>query len=285
MQLHLGKKPATYDSRDLLYREARPKSLPISLTDLPTTWGHGADFSSTDPPPKGWGMLGNGPQDDGSVDPSWAAAGGAGDCAWAGPAHEEMQAAHESGRKIPPFSSLTILKQYSEYCGYNLQTGAGDMGSDVREVLKWRQKKGLKSNSGHAYKIGAYYSLELGDWQSLREACYLFESVGLGFEFPESAMNQFNNGQTWSVVPGAQIDGGHYVPIVGHPWPGLWTCITWGRRQVMTWQFIQQYADELWCYIDFERYNRVTGKTAEGYQDVDLERYITEFPPSTQRNR
>lgn len=261
MVLFTGKRPATYDRRDLRFADVRPKGL--TLPNLPMTWGHGTDFPD-------WGMLGNGPDD--TVFPGF---GGAGDCAWAGPAHEEEQAAHESGRPIPPFSGKTVINQYSAYCGYDSQTGANDQGSDVREVLKWRQQKGLLDDNGVAYKIGAYVALEPGNWQTLREASYLFQSVGIGFQFPTSAMDQFNNGQNWSIVNGAQIDGGHYVPIVGHPWPGYWTVITWGRRQVATWSFLQKYCDEIWAYIDPERYSTVTGETYNGYQSVDLEKYIT----------
>lgn len=263
MALKLGKNPATYDSRDLRFADVRPKDL--VLPQVPMTWGRGMDFGAT-----GWLMLGNGPDD--TVFKGFQ---GCGDCAWAGPAHEEMQAAHEAGRPIPKFSGSTVVNQYGAYSGYNAETGANDNGSDVRAVLNWRQTKGLTDDDGNAYKIGAYVSLEPGNWQTLREACWLFESVGIGIEFPQSAMDQFNAGQTWSVVPNSPLDGGHYVPVLGHPWPGYWTLITWGQRQVATWDFIAKYCDEAWAYIDPERYSTVTGDTYNGYKDADLEKYIT----------
>lgn len=265
MPLHLGKNPAKYDANDIRYADVRPKVALAELPQVPTAWGHGMDFGAN-----GWLMLGNGPDD--TVFPGF---GGAGDCAWAGPGHEEMQAAHEAGRNIPKFSGKVIIDQYSEYCGYDPRTGTNDQGSNVREVLKWRQSKGLRDDAGNTYKIGTYVALEPGNWQQLREAAYLFESVGIGIEFPQSAMDQFNAGQTWSVVAGSPIDGGHYVPIVGHPWPGYWTVITWGRRQVVTWNFLAKYCDEAWAYIDPERYKQVTGDTYEGYKVADLEKYIT----------
>lgn len=260
--LSLGKKPASYDKRDLLYADIRPKG--VQLPQVPVTWGKGMDFGSNN-----WLMLGNGPDD--TVFPGFQ---GCGDCAWAGPAHEEMQAAHEAGRAIPQFSGKTVVSQYSAYSGYDPQSGANDNGSNVRDVLNWRQTKGLMDDQGNAYKIGAYVSIQPGDWRMLREACWLFESVGIGIQFPNSAMDQFNNGQVWSVVPGASIEGGHYVPVVGHPYPGYWTCITWGQRQVMTWEFVAKYCDEVWAYIDPERYNKVTGLTYNGFKDADLEKYL-----------
>ncbi len=42
-------------------------------------------------------------------------------------------------------------------------------------------------------------------------------------------MDQLNAGQVWPVVPGTQIEGGQYVPLVGHAIPGIWTCVTRGH--------------------------------------------------------
>lgn len=262
-RLPLGKLPATYDSRDIRYADIRPKG--VVLPQVPFSWGLGEDFGTSN-----WLMLGNGP--DNTVFEGFQ---GCGDCAWAGPGHEEMQAAHEAKRAVPQFSGKTIVNQYSAYSGYNPETGANDNGSNVRDVLNWRQTKGLLDDNGNAYKIGTYVSIEPGNSSMLREACWLFESVGIGIEFPDSAMDQFNNGQVWSVVKNSPIDGGHYIPVVGHPWPNFWTCITWGQRQVMTWNFIATYCDEAWAYIDPERYSAVTGDTYNSYKDADLEKYIT----------
>lgn len=261
-QLHLGKTPATYDKRDLHYAAVRPKGL--ALPNYPKTWGHGMDFGAD-----GWLMLGNGPDD--TVFPGF---GGCGDCAFAEPAHSIMQAAHEAQRPIPPFSGATVVKQYGAYSGYDPQTGANDNGSNMRDVLNIRQNTGITDDNGTAYKIGVYVALEVGNWRQLREACFLFESVAAGIRFPASAMDQFNAGQDWTYIASSQIDGGHAIPILGHPWPGYWTTVTWGKRQVMTWDFLSNYADELWAYIDAERYSQVTSKTAEGWKDVDLEAYI-----------
>jgi hypothetical protein len=261
MSLQLGKRDATYDSRDIRFADIRPKSVTV-LPSEPISWGRGKDFAN-------WLMLGNGPDDT-----VFTGFQGCGDCVWAGSAHEEMQAGHDANRIVPTFDGKTVVDQYSAYSGYNPQTGANDNGSNVRDVLNWRQTKGLYDDTGKIYKIGTYISLEPGNWQQLREASWLFESVGIGIQFPTSAMDQFNNGQVWSVVAGSSIDGGHYVPVVGH-WPGYWTVITWGKRQVATWQFIAKYCDEAWCYLDSERYNQVTGDTYNGYSSADLEKYIT----------
>lgn len=264
-----GKRPATYDSRDIRYSNVRAG---VTLPEIPSPHGgYGTDFTN-------WLMLGNGPCDDGSIPSSWYAYNGAGNCAWAGPGHEEMEIDKNSKKPVSPFTCLNILNQYAEYLGLaNAQalTASNDQGSNVRDVLQWRATKGLLDANNVAHKIGVYVSVEPGNLTDLWEALYLFEAVGIGINFPESAMDQFNNNQIWSVVSGAQIDGGHYIPLVGHPSNNVWTCVTWAKRQTMTPQFITKYCDEAWAYISAERYNAVTGETLEKYTDADLEKYIS----------
>lgn len=265
----LGKRAASYDKRDIRFADVRPSGLALPKIPKPGG-GYGMDFGAT-----GWLMLGNGPDD--SVFPGYR---GCGDCAWAGPAHEEMEVAKNAGRPVPKFSGKTIVQQYSEYSGYDPQSGNNDDGSDVREVLNWRQSKGLLDDSGNAYKIGTYVALEPGNVTQLWEALWLFENVGIGVHFPGSAMDQTNSNQMWSVVPGAQIEGGHYVPLVGHPSDQVWTCVTWGMRQTMTQQWLTTYCEEAWAYIDPERYNQVTGETPQRWKDADLEKYISQVAAS-----
>jgi hypothetical protein len=271
-----GKRPATYSSKDIRFSDVRPSILNNAgvAETLPSLksfgGGYGTDFSD-------WLMLGNGPCDDGSITSGYAEEG-AGDCAWAGPAHEIMESAKNSSRTVPPFTCLNILNQYAEYLGLAdaaALTASNDQGSDVRDVLTWRQQKGLLDTEGNVYKIGAFVSLELGNFQNLYEALYLFENVGIGINFPESAMDQFNAGQEWTVVNGAQIEGGHYIPLVGHPSSSVWTVVTWAQRQTVSQAFLAKYVDEAWAYIDAERYNQVTGKTLQNFTDADLEEYLT----------
>lgn len=268
-QFKLGKLAPKYDKRDLSFSELRTTT---TLPPIPKPGGgYGMDFGSS-----GWGMLGNGP--DNTV---FSGFGGCGNCAWAGPAHEVMELAKNTGRPVPAFSGKTIVDQYSAYSGYNPQTGANDNGSYVRDVLEWRRTKGLLDDSNNAHKILVYVSIEPGNTQQMWEALYMFESVGIGINFPGSAMDQTNAGQPWSVVPGAQIEGGHYIPLVGHPTDDIWTCITWGQRQTMTQQFLTTYCDEAWGYITPEQYNAVTGESQQGYKEADLEKYISLFGQTT----
>lgn len=271
MALFTGKQASTIDKRDIRFSEVFSSS---TLPKVPTVFkGYSKDFQNGYP---GWSMFGNGPCDDGSIPISDIAANqGAGDCAWAGPAEETRILNKNAGNPVPRFTSLNILQQYSAYSGYDLVTGANDNGSNVRDVLNWRQNKGLIDADGGVHKIGIYVSLEPGNFNELRQALYLCDAVGMGINFPETAMNQYLAGHVWTPVKGSQVDGGHYIPVVEHSEIDRWTCITWAKAQQISNNFITQYCDEVWAYITTERYSKVTGETPEGYRDIDLERYIS----------
>ena len=198
--LHFGKKPAKYDSRDLLYANFRSAA---KLPPAPLIFGHGNDFLG-----EGWKMLGNGP--DSTVAKGFE---GCGDCVWAGSAHEVMELNYNAQRPIPLFDGNAVVSEYEAYCGYDRRDGSKDEGSDVREVMEWRQKKGIKDRAAKVHKIGPYLALEPKNLEHLYEATWLFECVGIGFEVPESAEQQFSESKPWSVVSGAEVVGGHYVPI------------------------------------------------------------------------
>lgn len=264
VDVHFGKQPATgLRAGTWEYAELR-KGLAAQglLPQVPATFGHGHDFAQGK-----WLMLGNGP--DPTVSPGF---GGCGDCAWAAPAHEEMENASNAGRPIPPFSGLTIVKQYSAYSGYNIQTGANDNGSNIQDVLEWRQTKGLLDDNGVAYKIGATVAGEPGNLTHLSEIAYFFESADIGIVVTQAQMDQFDASATpiWDYVAGSPQIGGHCITVAGRN-QGL----SWAELVGLADSFIEHQNDETYGYVDNERYNAVTGETAEGYRDQDLEKFLT----------
>jgi len=254
ISLHkLGKKPATYDKRDLQfahYRTAAP------LPTYPKQFGHEKLVAAN-----AWQMLGNGP--DNTVSPGFQ---GAGDCVFAGGDHETMLWTLEAG-SAAKFTGATAIADYSAVTGYNPKDPNSDQGTDVREALKYRQNTGLVDAADSRHKIGAYLALEPGNVDHLLEALYLFGVVGIGIQFPGSAMDQFNAGKPWSVVQGAQIEGGHYIPLVAKR-TNL-ECVTWGRIQQMTSQFYAKYCDEAWAILSPEMLK--SGKSPEGFDLAQLQ--------------
>jgi hypothetical protein len=262
MGFHYGKQSAT-PARFVEYSDLRgPLAKAGVLPKIPSHFGHASLYTD-------WLMLGNGP--DNSVFPGFE---GCGDCAWAGPGHAEMEAARTSKRPAANFTGAAIVKQYSEYSGYDPKTGANDNGSNPQDVFEWRQEKGLVDADGTVFKIGEVVSLEPGNLTELWEAAYLFEDCGIGFAVQEAQEDQFARGLPWDYVHGSPIVGGHWVEVMGRPNSTYGALITWGQRQLFTHAFYEQLNDESFAWIDPERYNRVTGETAEHFSDQDLEKYL-----------
>ena len=263
--LHLGKRPAvdtTHLDGFTPFHEvaAIAKRVGLSLPSVPSNWqGFGADFAAG-----AWLMLGNGPDD--TVVPGFQ---GCGDCAWAGPGHEEMEAAKNAERPVPAFSGKTIVDQYSAYSGYDPRTGENDNGSAVADVIQWRQTKGLRDDAGNTYKIGQAITLTPGNIEEIVQAAYLFDVVGIGVTITQAQMDQFSAGQPWDYVAGSPVEGGHYIPAVGK------VVISWATPVPYTRAFIENQCDEAHTYLDPLRYNAVTGETADGFVDQDLEKYLT----------
>jgi len=264
--LHLGKKPASFDKRDTLWSDFRPGLVRAGLLPkIPTIpWGHGNDFLGEE-----WMMLGNGPDE--SVAPGFD---GCGDCAWAGPAHEHMAFARNAVNAIPPFKGDCVVTEYERYSGFKRETLENDNGTDLHELCKWRQKKGITDDNGAKHFIGDYIFGEPRNVQDLLEIAYLFECAGIGIEFPDTADAQFARNKPWSYVGGYQIIGGHYIPVMGRPREGVTALITWARRQLMTYKFFEHFNDEIIAYVTQEMFNKVTGKTWEGHKAEQLEEYL-----------
>jgi len=166
-----------------------------------------------------------------------------GDCTCAGPAHEIMNRTVNSGSLVTPTDS-EVLAMYSAISGFDLVTGANDNGAAITDALNYLQTVGL---SGH--KISGWAKIVQANISSVKLAIYLFGSINVGVQLPNSAMRQFELGEPWDVEKNdGGIDGGHCIPIMGYGADGC-TCITWGKRQQMSWEWFLTYCDEAYAEI------------------------------------
>ncbi len=248
--LKLGKMPAAPRPTDFKFAEF---AAAIRLPSVPSRFGHGSAYSD-------WGMLGNDRY---------------GDCVWAGAAHEHMLINKVVHSVDVAFSDDAVLGDYSAATGFDPNDPSTDNGTDVHEALDYRRKTGIADASGKRHQIGAYVSLDPKSWEHLEQAAFIFGAVGIGIQFPGSAMDQFNAGEPWDVVQGAKIEGGHYIPTVGslHAKDQA-TALTWGKRQVFTQAFYEQYNDESWVYITQEELHG-DGTGLHGFDLEKLNSYLT----------
>jgi hypothetical protein len=247
--LKLGKLPAQPRPKDL-----RLHNYMTSLQNIPDRFGSGTMYTD-------WGMLGNGPDD--TVEKGFL---GAGDCVIAGADHETMLVNKIRHGHDVLFDGGDAISDYSAVTGYVLDDESTDNGTDVHQALDYRRTIGVIDTMADRHKIYGYASLEPGNWNQLIEATWIFGIVGVGFKFPQSAMDAFDNGQIWDFDPNdPDPQEGHYVPCVGTMDKTVKaTAITWARRQEFTKAFYEGYNDESYAILSQELI-RATGRGYHGF--------------------
>ena len=242
-QLKLGKTKARPDAVKFKLAEYLDTSL---LPSPPKNFGHERLVVGS------WGMLGNDQY---------------GDCVWAGAAHETMLWNRE-GARTAIFDDQSVLSDYSAVTGFNPNDPNTDQGTDMQVAASYRRKTGVRDAKGQRHLVTAYLAITPKDVEELKQAIYLYSAVGIGIEFPSTAMDQFNQGKPWTVVKGASVEGGHYVPAVGYNSRYLYV-VTWGKVQRMSWAFYKKYNDESVVYISEEMLNGDV--SLEGFNLAQLE--------------
>lgn len=205
-----------------------------------------------------WGMLGNDEY---------------GDCVFAGAAHETMVFAREGGNNTIGFSTFDVLQDYAAVTGFDPRNPDSDQGTDMQAAASYRRKTGVRDGVGVRHKIDAYLALQVGNWDQLMIAMYLFGAAGIGVQLPDSAEKQFDAHMPWTVVKGAQIEGGHYISGVGRNSHTEALVVTWGRLQAMSRDFYERFNDEGCAYVSLEILN-AKGLSPEGYDQAGLRKYL-----------
>jgi hypothetical protein len=222
--MKLGKKPFVASAKDF-----QLATVEVAMPAMPKTpFGYGTIFSD-------WGMLGN---------------DNVGDCAVAGPDHEVMLW-NKLAKHPVEFTTANTLSDYSAITGYDPNDPNTDQGAYVRDVYNYRRTTGLIDKVGKRHKIEAFVQIDAKDWEMMITCVWTFGCVGMGFEVPDSIWDQI--GGIWTVVPGSQNIGGHYVPVVGTQEPQKeCSVVTWGKKQRMSREFYEAYNDEAWVPLTKE---------------------------------
>jgi hypothetical protein len=138
---------------------------------------------------------------------------------------------------------------------YFLETGGPDAGLDMaNHLLRWRSE-GLYAapnyGPGAPNKIGAFAPLALNDPLAIQRAIAFYGFAYIGIQCPESAQQEFAQGQPWVVVKGSPIEGGHCIVLVGYD-PAYWQAVTWGGIVQVSYPFISAFMDEAFAVITQE---------------------------------
>ena len=192
-----------------------------------------------------------------------------GDCTCAGIGHGiQTWTANASTIFTPP--DPDVLAAYSAVSGYDpSKTDAQgnndtDQGADELTVLNFWKNTGI---DGH--KILGYVQVHPTNLLHLRATIALFGLAYVGVQLPNSAMEQFENNQPWSVDGDMTIDGGHCIILTGYT-PTSFKAITWGREQEIMLNWWTQCGDESYCPIS-QDWIEANGQSPSGFNLTQLQ--------------
>lgn len=252
----LGMKKVEPDERDILFSRVREPEKCV----VPEQFG--GDDGLTE-----FFMYGNGPE---SPPPTGAPTDfeGCGDCFEAGSAEEtRMWSAYGIG-SADDITVEQVLTSYEEITGYVLGDESTDQGTEPRQGLNYRRKTGILDVAGARHKIGLYMLGEPGNYEQMLELALICDGVGLGFDIPSSAQEQFENHEPWDVVPDEEIEGGHWVPFRRRLDAKTFTVITWAEEQEVTQAFFEKRNNAVFGIFSLESLK--AGKNPDGLDEEAL---------------
>jgi hypothetical protein len=182
-------------------------------------------------------------------------------CVIAGRAHQTLRFELVEQKRLIDITDADVELEYKK------QTG-GDKNKEIETLdsLNLWQKRGWDV-AGQHFRIEGFAEIKnRTDIEVMKRAIYAFTGIGVGFFLPDSAESQFNNGEPWDLTRD-KADGqrGHYVYVSGYTKYGP-VCITWGRKQQMSWEFLAKYSDEAYAIFD-------QTDTPEKKQNFDEEKF------------
>jgi hypothetical protein len=217
----LGKRPARRDSRNL-----KLKSILRAPVKTPVEYDFDTAHSGVPTPMFANNRIGN--------------------CVIAGRAHQTLRFELVEQRRLLVISDGDVVRQYF------LETGGRDTGLVVLDSLNHWRKRGWLA-AGDRYFITAFAEIDRRVPSEVKRTVFTDLGVGLGLLLPHTAQREFEAAVPWSTTtgPGSAPNswGGHYVYVTGYTKLGP-TCVTWGRKQRMTWAFFRKYVDEAYAVID-----------------------------------
>lgn len=186
----------------------------------------------------------------------------AGDCTIAGVGHLIERWSASVGPAVA-FTDAQALAIYSQLEGYDPATGQPDDGLVETDVLDAWQRSGLYGNT-----LAGYSTVDPRDANHIRQTIWVYGGIYLGLDLPQSADQQTDAGQPWTVPLWSPILGGHCV--VGLEYDANYLYVgTWGRRQPVAWDFVLRYFDAAYAPAN-AAWVGPDGKTPGGLTLADL---------------
>ncbi len=162
-----------------------------------------------------------------------------GDCVAAGMAHCIAVWDAETNENLHTPDEAEVVDTYFRL------SGGLDSGLNESSVLTTWTKNELM---GHT--IAAFAPVNTSNVTEIHQAIAFYGACMFGIQCPDSAQRQFADGDTWTVVPGAQVEGGHCIVGIGYAADGSGVyCATWGKVAKVSYGFLNKYLDEAYAII------------------------------------
>lgn len=142
----------------------------------------------------------------------------------------------------PPYSDMpdaAVLALYSAVSGYVPGQPETDRGALCLDVLDYWRKAPIDGAP-----LADFCALDPHNHRHVRQALWLFGCLYAGVTLTAAQETQ----AVWDTGGDASTWGGHCILIVAADDDGL-TCITWGKRQRMTWRWWDAACDEAYGLV------------------------------------
>ena len=163
-----------------------------------------------------------------------------GDCTFAGIVHARMAHATVLGITETFPTDAEVVAAYLAY------TNGQDGGAVEADLLKYWQNNELFGS-----KLAAFAPTDFADFDELKSVISSYGLAYIGIRLPVTFQQQFLANQPWALTgtpADQQIEGGHCVILVGYD-KDYAQCITWGKVQQVTWEWLRSYMEESWAII------------------------------------
>ena len=126
-----------------------------------------------------------------------------------------------------------------------------DDGMDIQTALEYL----VKTGGPDGVKALGFAKVDYTSVAEVQAAIAIFGSIWTGINVQNAQETQFNAGQPWNWVPGAQVAGGHSIVVGGYgePRPGRLAgdedFITWAEETSFTDNFWSNGVEEAWVVL------------------------------------
>jgi hypothetical protein len=226
--LRIGKAPAKRDSRNIQLGYLLGL---VKRRTLPEQWDFDADVAREPIPTP---MFAN---------------DRVGNCLIASRAHMTLRFEYFEQGKILDIADSTVIEEYEREIEH---MASAKKRLHMLDSLKAWRKHGWTIR-GKTYKIFAFAEVDRRSVHQIKTAVRQLHGVYAGFALPNSAYEQILRGQPWHIARGEvgkpNPSNGHCVYVCGYTKDGP-VCVTWGRKQPMTWDFFTRCSDEAYAIVD-----------------------------------